>query len=89
MWSRKLIQAETVHCKYGRIRSNQGEFAISYRQSTRWRKQRKIYRPAHHQTVILYWSKKYFNKDVSREFDEFQVNTHLCKLRCLFALVET
>ena len=21
-------------------------------------------------------------KDVSREFDEFQVNTHLCKLRC-------
>ena len=25
--------------------------------------------------------KKYF-KDVSREFDEFRVNTHLCKLRC-------
>ena len=24
--------------------------------------------------------KKYF-KDVSREFDEFQVNNHLCKLR--------
>ena len=23
-------------------------------------------------------------KDVSREFDEFQVNTHLCKLRCLY-----
>ena len=27
--------------------------------------------------------KKYF-KDVSREFDEFQVNTHLCKLRCRY-----
>ena len=27
--------------------------------------------------------KKYF-KDVSREFDEFRVNTHLCKLRCWY-----
>ena len=25
--------------------------------------------------------KKYF-KDVSREFDEFRVNSHICKLRC-------
>ena len=25
-------------------------------------------------------------KDVSREFDEFQVKTHLCKLRCLLLL---
>ena len=24
-------------------------------------------------------------KDVSREFDEFQVNTHLCKLRCWYS----
>ena len=23
-------------------------------------------------------------KEVSREFDEFQVNTHLCKLRCWY-----
>ena len=23
-------------------------------------------------------------EDISREFDEFQVNTHLCKLRCCF-----
>ena len=30
--------------------------------------------------------KKYF-KDVSREFDEFQVNTHLCKLRCWYFLI--
>ena len=28
---------------------------------------------------MAYFMKKYFN-DVSREFDEFQVNTHLCKL---------
>ena len=35
-------------------------------------------------TTILY-SKKYF-MDVSREFDEFQVNTHLCKLRCWYYL---
>ena len=27
--------------------------------------------------------KKYL-KDVSREFDEFRVNTHLCKLRCWY-----
>ena len=33
---------------------------------------------------ILY--RKHF-KDVSREFDEFQVNTHLCKLRCWHLLV--
>ena len=31
--------------------------------------------------VLLY--KKYF-KDVSHEFDEFRVNTHLCKLRCWY-----
>ena len=24
-------------------------------------------------------------KDVSREFDEFQVNCHLCKLRCWYS----
>ena len=24
-------------------------------------------------------------EDVSREFDEFQVNTHLCKLRCWYS----
>ena len=30
--------------------------------------------------------KKHF-KDVSREFDEFQVNIHLCKLRCWHLLV--
>ena len=29
------------------------------------------------------FNKKYF-KDVSHEFDEFQVNTHLCKLRCWY-----
>ena len=27
---------------------------------------------------------KIFFKDVSREFDEFGVNTHLCKLRCWY-----
>ena len=32
-------------------------------------------------TAVFY--KKYF-KDVSREFDEFQVNTQLCKLRCWY-----
>ena len=32
-------------------------------------------------TVILYL----IFKDVSREFDEFQVNTHLCKLRCWYS----
>ena len=26
---------------------------------------------------------KNISSDVSREFDEFQVNTHLCKLRCV------
>ena len=26
-------------------------------------------------------------EDVSREFDEFRVNTHLCKLRCWYVLV--
>ena len=31
----------------------------------------------------MYFIKKYF-KDVSREFDEFQVNTYLCKLRCWY-----
>ena len=30
--------------------------------------------------------KKYL-KDVRREFDEFRVNTHLCKLRCWHLLV--
>ena len=30
----------------------------------------------------LFYEKYY--KDVSREFDEFQVNTHLCKLRCWY-----
>ena len=30
---------------------------------------------------VVYISKLIF-KDVSREFDEFQVSTHLCKLRC-------
>ena len=29
--------------------------------------------------------KKYF-MDVSRELDEFRVNTYLCKLRCLYLL---
>ena len=33
--------------------------------------------------VLLIFYKKYF-KDVSREFDEFQVNTHLWKLRCWY-----
>ena len=28
--------------------------------------------------------KKYL-KDASREFDEFRVNTHLCKLRCWYS----
>ena len=27
---------------------------------------------------------KNISKDVSREFDEFQVNTHHCKLRCWY-----
>ena len=31
--------------------------------------------------IRQYFSLKYF-KDVSREFDEFRVYTHLCKLRC-------
>ena len=35
----------------------------------------------HIYTSIYIFYKKYF-RDVSREFDEFQVNTHLCKLRC-------
>ena len=30
----------------------------------------------------LFYKKKI--KDVSGEFDEFQVNTHLCKLRCWY-----
>ena len=37
-------------------------------------------RPEHEDSSILY---KYF-KDVSREFDEFRVNAHLCKLRCWY-----
>ena len=32
-------------------------------------------------TVLFY--KKCF-EEVSREFDEFQVNTHLCQLRCWY-----
>ena len=32
-------------------------------------------------SIILLYIELIF-KDVSREFDEFQVNTHLCKLRC-------
>ena len=33
--------------------------------------------------VLFYtWSGEKYRKDISREFDEFQVNTHLCKLRC-------
>ena len=34
--------------------------------------------------LMLTWYQVFYNKyfkDVSREFDEFQVNTHLCKLR--------
>ena len=31
--------------------------------------------------LCVSFCKKYI-KDVSREFDEFQVNTHLCKLLC-------
>ena len=36
--------------------------------------------------IIYTWyilCKIYF-KDVSREFDEFRVNTHICKLRCWY-----
>ena len=32
---------------------------------------------------ILFVPGIYF-KDVSREFDQFRVNTHLCKLRCWY-----
>ena len=46
----------------------------SYGQSSTWLEYFRFLR-------IFY--KKYF-KDVSREFDEFQVNTHLCKLRCWY-----
>ena len=31
--------------------------------------------------TLMFFYKRYF-KDVSRECDEFEVNTHLCKLRC-------
>ena len=34
---------------------------------------------------LLFYKK--YSKDVSREFDEFQVNTHICKLRCWYVLV--
>ena len=33
----------------------------------------------------IIFTKKKKNKDVSREFDEFLVNTHLCKLRCWYS----
>ena len=33
---------------------------------------------------IHLFHKKHF-KDVSREFDDFQVNTHVCKLRCWYS----
>ena len=33
--------------------------------------------------AAVYFVKKKI-EDVSREFDEFQVNTHLCKLRCWY-----
>ena len=33
--------------------------------------------------VLVLYLIKYF-KDVSREFDEFRVNTHICKLRCWY-----
>ena len=32
---------------------------------------------------------KIFSKDVSREFDEFRVNTHLCKVRCWYLQYST
>ena len=38
--------------------------------------------------VFFFSGRIYFiNNDVSREFDEFQVNTrtHLCKLRCWYS----
>ena len=35
-----------------------------------------------HKYLRIFYEKK--NKDVSREFDEFQVNTRLCKLRCWY-----
>ena len=38
---------------------------------------------SHIYTSVYIFYKKYF-KDVSREFDEFQVNTHLCKLLCWY-----
>ena len=37
------------------------------------------------QLESVFYKKKF--KDVSREFDEFQVNTHLCKLAALLVLV--
>ena len=42
-----------------------------------------IYRPDYIYTSIHILHKKHF-KDISREFDEFQVNIHFCKLRCWY-----
>ena len=35
-------------------------------------------------TIIGHLFHKKYSKDVSREFDEFQVNNHLCKMRCWY-----